>query len=168
MILYIRSLPVPQLGISSYIPVKHCSMASVLLIIAKFLLSSMHYRRFLWWELSCYSLEHLPSHFCSPFLSICRYEYYYALLRDFPDLKFTINGGILSVDEVYSWEANLANLVLYFSQFSHSSNPLVHNHKKPFLYNFGSGKLRIKRRSSWCNGGTCCISQVCMNTDVSV
>ncbi|WCJ18500.1 tRNA-dihydrouridine(20/20a) synthase [Euphorbia peplus] len=32
-----------------------------------------------------------------------KYEYYYALLRDFPDLKFTINGGIECVDE-----ANLA------------------------------------------------------------
>ncbi|XP_071721335.1 uncharacterized protein [Rutidosis leptorrhynchoides] len=29
-----------------------------------------------------------------------RYEYYYALLRDFPDLRFTINGGINSIDEV--------------------------------------------------------------------
>ncbi|XP_031374846.1 uncharacterized protein LOC116189356 isoform X2 [Punica granatum] len=29
-----------------------------------------------------------------------KYEYYFALLRDFPDLKFTINGGIDSVDEV--------------------------------------------------------------------
>ncbi|CAN0864702.1 tRNA-dihydrouridine(20/20a) synthase [Linum grandiflorum] len=28
-----------------------------------------------------------------------KYEYYYALLRDFPDLKFTINGGINNVDE---------------------------------------------------------------------
>lgn len=31
---------------------------------------------------------------------LCRYEYFYALLRDFPDLTFTINGGITSVDEV--------------------------------------------------------------------
>lgn len=31
---------------------------------------------------------------------LCRYEYYYALLRDFPDIKFTINGGITSVVEV--------------------------------------------------------------------
>ncbi|GKU88624.1 hypothetical protein SLEP1_g2863 [Rubroshorea leprosula] len=29
-----------------------------------------------------------------------KYEYYYALLRDFPDLKFTINGGINTVTEV--------------------------------------------------------------------
>ncbi|XP_010545132.1 PREDICTED: uncharacterized protein LOC104817580 [Tarenaya hassleriana] len=29
-----------------------------------------------------------------------KYEYYYALLRDFPNLKFTINGGITSVSEV--------------------------------------------------------------------
>ncbi|KAM7509018.1 hypothetical protein LguiA_019471 [Lonicera macranthoides] len=29
-----------------------------------------------------------------------KYEYFYALLRDFPDLRFTINGGINSIDEV--------------------------------------------------------------------
>ncbi|XP_022756804.1 uncharacterized protein LOC111304500 isoform X5 [Durio zibethinus] len=29
-----------------------------------------------------------------------KYEYYYALMRDFPDIKFTINGGINSVVEV--------------------------------------------------------------------
>ncbi|XP_057456968.1 uncharacterized protein LOC130747925 isoform X2 [Lotus japonicus] len=31
-----------------------------------------------------------------------KYEYFYGLLRDFPDLTFTINGGITSVDEVYA------------------------------------------------------------------
>ncbi|KAF3631634.1 Photosystem II 5 kDa protein, chloroplastic [Capsicum annuum] len=29
-----------------------------------------------------------------------KYEYYYALLRDFPGLQFTINGGITSIEEV--------------------------------------------------------------------
>ncbi|CAI9786096.1 unnamed protein product [Fraxinus pennsylvanica] len=29
-----------------------------------------------------------------------KYEYYYALVRDFPDLRFTINGGINTIDEV--------------------------------------------------------------------
>ncbi|KHN25945.1 uncharacterized protein LOC114412711 isoform X1 [Glycine soja] len=29
-----------------------------------------------------------------------KYEYFYGLLRDFPDLRFTINGGITRVDEV--------------------------------------------------------------------
>ncbi|WKA02372.1 hypothetical protein VitviT2T_020568 [Vitis vinifera] len=29
-----------------------------------------------------------------------KYEYYFGLLRDFPDLRFTINGGINCVDEV--------------------------------------------------------------------
>ncbi|KAL5543533.1 hypothetical protein UlMin_007317 [Ulmus minor] len=29
-----------------------------------------------------------------------KYEYFYGLMRDFPDLRFTINGGINSVDEV--------------------------------------------------------------------
>ena len=32
----------------------------------------------------------------------CRYEYFYGLLRDFPDLTFTINGGITSIDKVCS------------------------------------------------------------------
>lgn len=29
-----------------------------------------------------------------------KYEFYYALVRDFPDLRFTINGGINTIDEV--------------------------------------------------------------------
>ncbi|XP_058072798.1 uncharacterized protein LOC131221526 [Magnolia sinica] len=29
-----------------------------------------------------------------------KYEYYFGLLRDFPELRFTINGGITSIDEV--------------------------------------------------------------------
>ncbi|XP_051123185.1 uncharacterized protein LOC127246031 isoform X2 [Andrographis paniculata] len=29
-----------------------------------------------------------------------KYEFYYALVRDFPDLQFTINGGINTIDEV--------------------------------------------------------------------
>ncbi|KZV27535.1 tRNA-dihydrouridine(20a/20b) synthase [NAD(P)+]-like [Dorcoceras hygrometricum] len=29
-----------------------------------------------------------------------KYEFFYALLRDFPDLQFTINGGINTIDEV--------------------------------------------------------------------
>ncbi|CAM8912751.1 unnamed protein product [Rhodiola kirilowii] len=29
-----------------------------------------------------------------------RYEYFYALLRDFPDLRLTINGGIITIEEV--------------------------------------------------------------------
>ncbi|KAK7323222.1 hypothetical protein VNO77_26687 [Canavalia gladiata] len=29
-----------------------------------------------------------------------KYEYFYGLLRDFPDLTFTINGGITSIDEI--------------------------------------------------------------------
>ncbi|QHO53425.1 tRNA-dihydrouridine(20/20a) synthase [Arachis hypogaea] len=31
-----------------------------------------------------------------------KYEYFYGLLRDFPDLTFTINGGIASIDEINS------------------------------------------------------------------
>ncbi|KAL7158090.1 hypothetical protein ABFS83_02G119300 [Erythranthe nasuta] len=31
-----------------------------------------------------------------------KYEYFYALVRDFPDLQFTINGGINTVDEVHT------------------------------------------------------------------
>ncbi|XP_068636576.1 uncharacterized protein [Aristolochia californica] len=29
-----------------------------------------------------------------------KYEYYFGLLRDFPELQFTINGGITSIDEI--------------------------------------------------------------------
>lgn len=29
-----------------------------------------------------------------------KYEYYFALLRDFPEIQFTINGGITSIDQV--------------------------------------------------------------------
>jgi len=29
-----------------------------------------------------------------------KYEYYFALLRDFPQVKFTLNGGITTIDEV--------------------------------------------------------------------
>jgi hypothetical protein len=29
-----------------------------------------------------------------------RYEYYFALLRDFPQVKFTLNGGITTIDQV--------------------------------------------------------------------
>lgn len=31
---------------------------------------------------------------------ICRYEYYFALLRDFPEIQFTLNGGITTIDQV--------------------------------------------------------------------
>lgn len=43
------------------------------------------------------NLLFLSSHLYWAYL---RYEYYYALVRDFPDLRFTINGGITSVSEV--------------------------------------------------------------------
>ncbi|XP_057525351.1 uncharacterized protein LOC130804777 isoform X2 [Amaranthus tricolor] len=33
-------------------------------------------------------------------IPLLKYEYYYALMRDFPDLTFTINGGINSLEEV--------------------------------------------------------------------
>ncbi|GFZ00431.1 FMN-linked oxidoreductases superfamily protein [Actinidia rufa] len=68
VILYIRFLRNHQLGISSYMRGRHCSMALAQLIIEK-----------------------IPP---------LKYEYYYALLRDFPDLRFTINGGINGVNEV--------------------------------------------------------------------
>lgn len=54
-----------------------------------------------------------------------RYEYYYALVRDFPDLQFTINGGINTIDEVMSEFIKLhpndsvANLCLYFACVQH-------------------------------------------------
>lgn len=48
----------------------------------------------------------------------CRYEYYYALLRDFPDLQFTINGGILTIDEV------IDNILPSFSKFCYFQSSL--------------------------------------------
>ncbi|KAF5947833.1 hypothetical protein HYC85_013790 [Camellia sinensis] len=39
-----------------------------------------------------------------------KYEYYYALLRDFPDLRLTINGGINGVDEVTAILVNAARM----------------------------------------------------------
>jgi len=29
-----------------------------------------------------------------------KYEYYFALLRDYPQVKFTLNGGITTIDQV--------------------------------------------------------------------
>ena len=43
---------------------------------------------------------------------ICRYEYFYGLLRDFPDLRFTINGGINAIEEV---NHNKLTFILYCS-----------------------------------------------------
>ncbi|XP_044487729.1 tRNA-dihydrouridine(20/20a) synthase-like isoform X2 [Mangifera indica] len=41
-----------------------------------------------------------------------KYEYYYALLRDFPDLTFTLNGGINTVDEVNAARREGAHCVM--------------------------------------------------------
>ncbi|KAK9283116.1 hypothetical protein L1049_011347 [Liquidambar formosana] len=41
-----------------------------------------------------------------------KYEYYYGLLRDFPDLTFTINGGVNSVDEVNAARSEGAHRVM--------------------------------------------------------
>ena len=30
----------------------------------------------------------------------CRYGYYYALLQDFPEVQFTLNGGLTTIDQV--------------------------------------------------------------------
>lgn len=51
---------------------------------------------------------------------ICRYEYFYGLLRDFPDLRFTINGGIKTIDEV-------GFVILNFSLASQTWNSLHFN-----------------------------------------
>lgn len=41
-----------------------------------------------------------------------KYEYYYALLRDFPHLQFTINGGIQTIHEVNAARAEGAHAVM--------------------------------------------------------
>jgi hypothetical protein len=59
----------------------------------------------------------------------CRYEYYYALLRDFPEVHFTLNGGLTTIDQVsdyltsdyfllstnmQGWERHILILLLQF------------------------------------------------------
>ncbi|KAK2991744.1 hypothetical protein RJ640_015478 [Escallonia rubra] len=44
-----------------------------------------------------------------------KYEYYFALRRDFPDLRFTINGGINGVDEV---SINFCQTYISFSVYA--------------------------------------------------
>ncbi|XP_049936733.1 uncharacterized protein LOC116245931 [Nymphaea colorata] len=41
-----------------------------------------------------------------------KYEYYFGLLRDFPDLQFTINGGITCIDEVLAARSQGAHGVM--------------------------------------------------------
>ncbi|RLM65065.1 tRNA-dihydrouridine(20/20a) synthase-like [Panicum miliaceum] len=41
-----------------------------------------------------------------------KYEYYFALLRDFPQVKFTLNGGITTIDQVSSSIRHGANGVM--------------------------------------------------------
>lgn len=41
-----------------------------------------------------------------------KYEYYYALLRDFPDIQFTINGGITSIDQAFAARRQGAHRVM--------------------------------------------------------
>lgn len=61
--------------------------------------------------------------------TLSRYEFFYALLRDFPDLRFTINGGINTIDEVISSLTCLVNMFtkhLYY-YFSLNQCPGLHS-----------------------------------------
>ncbi|XP_058729471.1 uncharacterized protein LOC131601624 isoform X1 [Vicia villosa] len=56
-----------------------------------------------------------------------KYEYFYGLLRDFPDLTFTINGGITSVDEVTAArEAGAHGVMIGRAAFYNPWNVLGH------------------------------------------
>ncbi|CAI8611578.1 unnamed protein product [Vicia faba] len=56
-----------------------------------------------------------------------KYEYFYGLLRDFPDLTFTINGGIASVDEVIAArEAGAHGVMIGRAAFYNPWNVLGH------------------------------------------
>jgi hypothetical protein len=52
------------------------------------------------------------------FILLCRYEYFYGLLRDFPDLRLTINGGINCVDEVSHCQTNWFFVLLIYAWMS--------------------------------------------------
>ncbi|WJX43594.1 hypothetical protein P8452_30669 [Trifolium repens] len=56
-----------------------------------------------------------------------KYEYFYGLLRDFPDLIFTINGGIASVDEVNAArEAGAHGVMIGRAAYNNPWNVLGH------------------------------------------
>lgn len=96
---------------------------------------------------------HTSLQFSSALLLLkCRYEFFFALLRDFPDLKFTINGGINSVVEV-----SLLKLIFILIP------KLRLVFKRPDLHFLHStvGRCRIKVWSSWRYAWACCILQVC-------
>ncbi|MFS7905893.1 putative tRNA-dihydrouridine synthase, aldolase-type TIM barrel, DUS-like, FMN-binding protein [Helianthus anomalus] len=56
-----------------------------------------------------------------------KYEYYYALLRDFPDLRFTINGGVTSIDEVRAAQNEGAHGVMVGRAAYHNSWSMLGN-----------------------------------------
>ncbi|KAM5552387.1 hypothetical protein ABKV19_026971 [Rosa sericea] len=56
-----------------------------------------------------------------------KYEYFYGLLRDFPDLRFTINGGINTIDEVNAArKAGAHGVMVGRAAFNNSWNTLGH------------------------------------------
>lgn len=107
------------------------------------------------WKIYCFNTAcfHTSLTFSSALLLLkCRYEFFFALLRDFPDLKFTINGGINSVVEV-------SFLKLIFMCIP----KLQLAFKRPDLHflHWTIGGCRIKVWSSWRYAWACCILQVC-------
>ncbi|KAJ9558327.1 hypothetical protein OSB04_012941 [Centaurea solstitialis] len=51
-----------------------------------------------------------------------KYEYFYALLRDFPDLRFTINGGISSIDEAKGAHGVMVGRAAYHNSWTMLGN----------------------------------------------
>ncbi|XP_019158907.1 PREDICTED: uncharacterized protein LOC109155726 isoform X3 [Ipomoea nil] len=62
-----------------------------------------------------------------------KYEYFYALLRDFPDLQFTINGGINTINEINAARTEGAHGVMVGRGAYHKrSNPFLTRHWWPY------------------------------------
>ncbi|KAJ6777557.1 FMN-LINKED OXIDOREDUCTASES SUPERFAMILY PROTEIN [Salix koriyanagi] len=72
-----------------------------------------------------------------------KYEYYYALLRDFPDLRFTINGGINCVDEQNCFADSLLPYFHWTSQLIRSLNNIKYTGML-FMGTFGNSRPNIR------------------------
>nr|XP_027074407.1 uncharacterized protein LOC113698698 isoform X4 [Coffea arabica] len=92
-----------------------------------------------------------------------KYEYYYALLRDFPDLQFTINGDYEVMVHGNFIEATSGDLVKYDSNETNNidnnrlelNSLFITNGDDILLLKFCLGKCSKNRRCSWCYAWTC-------------
>ncbi|GJN11786.1 hypothetical protein PR202_ga30023 [Eleusine coracana subsp. coracana] len=75
-----------------------------------------------------------------------KYEYYYALLRDFPEVQFTLNGGITTIDQILeSYQVYGDSIIGQYGP----SRPNVRQLVKPLLHLFHSepGNSQWKRKA---------------------